>query len=90
MSSMKLDRNLEEKSTEELTARLEEERGRKKLFFILTIVTGVLLVIGVLLMVFTSLNSPLIGIVCFALFIVCFMLFAYSRQNIAELENLLK
>lgn len=90
MSSLKLDRNLEEKSKDELKVALEEEQKRRKIFLILTIVTAVLLVIGIVLMVFTSFDSPLIGIICFALFITAFMLFAYSRQNIAQLEELLK
>lgn len=89
MSSLKLDRNLEEKSKEELAVSLKEEEQRRKVFLILTIVTAVLLVIGIVLMVFTSFNSPLIGIICFALFITSFMLFAYSRQNIAALQELL-
>lgn len=90
MSSLKLDRNLEEKSKEELAIALEEEQKRNKLFRLLTIITAVLLVAGILVMVLTPLNNPLIAIVCFALFITAFMLFAYSRQNIAALKELLK
>lgn len=90
MSSLKLDRNLEEKSKEELQVSLAEEEKRFKLFRLLTIVTAVLLAIGILVMVLTPLQNPLIAIVCFALFITAFMLFAYSRQNIAALKELLK
>lgn len=90
MSSLKLDRNLEEKKLEELKTSLAEEQKRQKIWLILTAVTAVLLVIGILLMVFTSLNSPLIGIICFALFISSFMLYAYSRQNIAQLNELIQ
>ena len=89
MSSLKLDRNLEEKTKEELEKDRAEEMKRQKIWLILTIVTAVLLVIGIILMVFTPFNSPLIGIICFALFIVSFMLYMYSRQNIAALDNLL-
>lgn len=90
MSSLKLDRNLEEKSKEELEVALGEEQKRFNLFRILTIVTAVLLIAGILVMVFTPLQNPLIAIACFALFITSFMLFAYSRQNIAALKELLK
>lgn len=90
MSSLKLDRNLEEKSREELEVALGEEQKRNKIFLILTIITAVLLVIGILVMVLTTLNNPLIAIICFALFITAFMLFAYSRQNINALKELLK
>lgn len=89
MSSLKLDRNLEEKKLEELKTSLTEEQKRQKVWLILTIITAVLLVIGILVMVFTSLNSPLIAIICFSLFIASFMLYAYSRQNIAQLHELI-
>ena len=46
--------------------------------------------VAIVLMVFTSLNNPLIGIIAFALFIASFMLYMYSRQNIAVLKELLK
>ena len=90
MSSLKLDRHLETKAKDELQEDLVAEQKRQKLWLILTIVSAVLLVVGILLMVFTSLNNPLIGIMTFALFIVCFMLYMYSRQNIAVLKDLLK
>ena len=90
MSSLKLDRNLEEKNLEGLQTSLKEERARQKVWRILTIITAVLRVAGTLVMVFTSFNSPLIGIICFALFITSFMLFMYSRQNIALLEELIQ
>ncbi len=90
MSSLKLDRNLETKSKEELQKDLVDEKKRQKIWLILTIVTAVLFVIGILVMVFTSVNSPLIAIITFALFIGSFMLYAYSRQNIAALLDLLK
>ena len=69
--------------------RLAEQK-RQKIWLILTIVTTVLLVVAIVLMVFTSLNNPLIGIIAFALFIASFMLYMYSRQNIAVLKELLK
>lgn len=90
MSSLKLDRHLETKAKDELQEDLVAEQKRQKIWLILTIVTAVLLVIAVILMVFTSLNNPLIGIIAFALFIGCFMLYMYSRQNIAVLKDLLK
>ena len=52
-------------------------------------VTGYLIA-GILVMVLTSLNNPLIAIITFALFIASFMLYAYSRQNIALLKELLE
>ena len=90
MSSLKLDRHLETKAKDELQEDLVAEQKRQKLWLILTIVSAVLLVVGILLMVFTSLHNPLIGIITFALFIGCFMLYMYSRQNIAVLKDLLK
>ena len=69
---------------------LVAEQKRQKIWLILTIVTTVLLVVAIVLMVFTSLNNPLIGIIAFALFIASFMLYMYSRQNIAVLKELLK
>lgn len=90
MSSLKLDRNLEEKSREELEVSLREEQGRQKVWLILTIVTAVLLLIAIGVFVFTTLQNPLIPILGFALFITSFMLFFYSRQNIAALKELMK
>ena len=90
MSSLKLDRHLETKAKDELQEDLVAEQKRQKLWLILTIVTTVLLVVAIVLMVFTSLNNPLIGIIAFALFIASFMLYMYSRQNIAVLKELLK
>lgn len=90
MSSLKLDRNLEKKSKEELQKDLVEEQKRQKVWLILTLVTAVLLVVGILLMVFTSSGSPLFVIIPFVLFISSFMLYFYSRQNIAVLKDLIK
>ena len=89
MSSLKLDRHLETKAQDELREDLVAEQKRQKIWLILTIVSAVLLVVGILL-VFTSLNNPLIGIIAFVLFIASFMLYMYSRQNIAVLKELLK
>ena len=69
MSSLKLDRHLETKAKDELQEDLIAEQKRQKVWLILTIVTAVLLVVAIVLMVFTSLNNPLIGIIAFALFI---------------------
>ena len=90
MSSLKLDRNLVEKTAGELEQSLAEETARRKVWRILTIVTAAILAVCILIMVFTGLNNPLIAIIPFALFITSFMLFAYSRQNIAELEGLIR
>ena len=85
MSSLKLDRHLETKTKEELKQDLVEEQKRQKIWLVLSVITAVLLV-----MVLTSLNNPLIAIITFALFIASFMLYAYSRQNIALLKELLE
>ena len=90
MSSLKLDRHLETKTKEELKQDLVEEQKRQKIWLVLTVITAVLLIAGILVMVLTSLNNPLIGIIAFALFIASFMLYAYSRQNIALLKELLE
>ena len=90
MSSLKLDRHLETKAKDELKEDLVAEQKRQKIWLILTVVTAVPLVVAVLLMVFTTLNNPLIGITAFVLFIASFMLYMYSRQNITVLKDLLK
>ena len=90
MSSLKLDRHLETKVKDELREDLVAEQKRQKIWLILTIVTTVLLVVAIVLMVFTSLNNPLIGIFAFALFIASLSLYIYSRLNIAVLKELLK
>ena len=90
MSSLKLDRHLETKTKEELKQDLVEEQKRQKIWLVLTVITAVLLIAGILVMVLTSLNNPLIAIITFALFIESFMLYAYSRQNIALLKELLE
>ena len=90
MSSLKLDRHLETKTKEELKQDLVEEQKRQKIWLILTVVTAAILIAGILVMVLTSLNNPLIAIITFALFIASFMLYAYSRQNIALLKELLE
>lgn len=89
MASWKLDKHLETKSKDELEQNLLDEQKRQKLWLILLIVTAALFVIGVLVMLFTSLTNPLIGIVTFLLFLVSFMLYFYSRQNVEELRSLL-
>ena len=90
MSSLKLDRHLETKTKEELKQDLVEEQKRQKIWLVLTVITAVLLIAGILVMVLTSLNNPLIAIIPFVLFIASFMLYAYSRQNIALLKELLE
>ena len=90
MSSLKLDRHLETKTKEELKQDLVEEQKRQKIWLVLTVITAVLLIAGILVMVLTSLTNPLIAIITFALFIASFMLYAYSRQNIALLKELLE
>lgn len=90
MSSLKLDRHLETKTKEELKQDLVEEQKRQKIWLVLTVITAVLLIAGILVMVLTSLNNPLIAIITFALFIASFMFYAYSRQNIALLKELLE
>ena len=90
MSSLKLDRHLETKTKEELKQDLVEEQKRQKIWLVLTVITAVLLIAGILVMVLTSLSNPLIAIIPFALFIASFMLYAYSRQNIALLKELLE
>lgn len=90
MSSLKLDRHLETKTKEELKQDLVEEQKRQKIWLVLTVITAVLLIAGILVMVLTSLSNPLIAIITFALFIASFMLYAYSRQNIALLKELLE
>lgn len=90
MSSLKLDRHLETKTKEELKQDLVEEQKRQKIWLVLTVITAVLLIAGILVMVLTSLNNPLIAIITFSLFIASFMLYAYSRQNIALLKELLE
>lgn len=90
MSSLKLDRNLEQKTKEELRKDLVDEQKRQKVWLILTIVTAVLLVVGILLMALLSSHSPLFVIIPFVLFLSSFMLYFYSRQNITILKNLTK
>ena len=90
MSSLKLDRHLETKTKEELKKDLSEELKRQKIWLVLAVVTAAVLLVAILLMVLTSLNNPLIAIILFVLFIASFMLYAYSRQNIALLKELLE
>ncbi len=90
MSSLKLDRHLETKTKEELKKDLSEELKRQKIWLVLAVVTAAVLLVAILLMVLTSLNNPLIAIIPFVLFIASFMLYAYSRQNIALLKELLE
>ena len=82
-------RTPEEKKAE-LRAELEVEQKKKKLFLVLTAVTTVLLLIAILVFAFNIVPNPIVPIIGFALFITCFMLFAYSRQNIARLEERLE
>ena len=90
MSSLKLDRHLETKSKDELKKDLAAEQKRQKIWLILTVVTAAILLAAILVMVLTSLSNPLITIIPFALFIASLMLYAYSRQNIALLKELLE
>ena len=90
MSSLKLDRHLETKSKDELKKDLAAEQKRQKIWLILTVVTAAILLAAILVMVLTSLSNPLIAIIPFAVFIASFMLYAYSRQNIALLKELLE
>ena len=90
MSSLKLDRHLETKSKDELKKDLAAEQKRQKIWLILTVVPAAILLAAILVMVLTSLSNPLIAIIPFALFIASFMLYAYSRQNIALLKELLE
>ena len=64
--------------------------GKRKIFLILTIVTTVLFLAAILIYLFAVIPNPLVPIIGFALFITSFMLFAYSRQNIAQLEERIK
>lgn len=82
-----LNANLEEKKREELLKELETEYKKKKIFLILTAVTTVLLLVAILVFAFNIIPNPIVPIIGFALFITSFMLFAYSRQNIAQLEE---
>ena len=90
MSSLKLDRHLETKTKEELKKDLSEELKRQKIWLVLTVVTAAVLLVAILVMVLTSLNNPLIAIIPFVLFIASFMLYAYSRQNVSLLQELLE
>ena len=85
-----LNRNLEEKTPEELKAELQKEYQKRKIFLVLTVVTTVLFLVAILIYLFAVLPNPLVPIIGFALFITSFMLFAYSRQNIAQLEEQIK
>lgn len=84
-----LNKRLEEKTADEKRAELATEFKKKKIFFWCTVVTTVLFVIGILVYVF-AVNNPLIAIITFALFITSFMLFMYSRQTIAQLQESLE
>ena len=90
MSSLKLDRHLETKTKEELKKDLSEELKRQKIWLVLTVVTAAVLLVAILVMVLTSLNNPLIANIPFVLFIASFMLYAYSRQNVSLLKELLE
>lgn len=85
-----LNRDLEEKTVDELKAELQNEYRKRKIFLILTIVTTVLFLVAILIYLFAVIPNPLVPIIGFALFITSFMLFAYSRQNIAQLEERIK
>ena len=85
-----LNRGLEEKTVDELKAELQNEYRKRKIFLILTIVTTVLFLVAILIYLFAVIPNPLVPIIGFALFITSFMLFAYSRQNIAQLEERIK
>ncbi|MBO4382701.1 MAG: hypothetical protein J5847_01265 [Clostridia bacterium] len=85
-----LNRDLEEKTVDELKAELQNEYRKRKIFLILTIVTTVLFLAAILIYLFAVIPNPLVPIIGFALFITSFMLFAYSRQNIAQLEERIK
>ncbi len=85
-----LNRNLEEKTPEELKAELKKEYQKRKIFLVLTVVTTVLFLVAILIYLFAVIPNPLVPIIGFALFITSFMLFAYSRQNIAQLEEQIK
>ena len=78
------------KSLEELRTELALEQKKRKIFLVLTAVTTVLFLICILIFAFNVVPNPIVPILGFALFITSFMLFAYSRQNIAALEELLK
>ena len=69
---------------------LSEELKRQKIWLVLTVVTAAVLLVAILVMVLTSLNNPLIAIIPFVLFIASFMLYAYSRQNVSLLKELLE
>ena len=75
-------------SAETLQAEIERQQKLKKIFGILTIITTILFLVGIALFALTSLNNPLVVIITFALFITCFMLYAYARQNLGILEEM--